>query len=59
MVTIPDGEERAIVWESRLATPSHAVTGTEYASGDLVMTTHGITTAASHDPDDLGSLDCT
>ena len=57
MITIPHGEERAVVWESRLAASSRAVT--EYASGDLVTTSHVVTTAGSHYPDDLGNLDRT
>ena len=56
-VIIPYGKERAVARESRLAAPSCAVT--EYASGDLVTTSHVVTTAGSHYPDDLGNLDRT
>ena len=57
VVTIPQGEGRAVVREIRLAASSCAVT--EYASGDLVTTSHVVTTAGSYYPDDLGNLDRT
>ena len=56
-VTIPYGEERAVFRESRLGASSRGVT--EYASGDLVTTSHVISTVGSHYPNDLGNLDRT
>ena len=57
MVTIPYGEERAVARGSRLAASARAAT--EYASGDLVATSHVVNTTGSHHPDDLGNLDRT
>ena len=56
-VNIPYGEERAVARESRLT--AFFTCGPGICSGELVTTSHVVTTAGSYYPDDLGNLDRT